>query len=388
MITGFRRYCLYLILLLDLFIIYPPTTTAFGISTLDRVKFPNLLDRTYQKETGCQEAIQELTREGDWLENLIDPILLSQEQISEKIRFYTRVNACLIEDPGLLPGQAETVRQHIHTFLVFVENSDSQPGNFTYMLIDMQNSQDPAIRQLRQEAAIPPPPGYVFMHTYPSLDVMPPIIKRGFINKNVAGITMYSRYIAILADENQSWPELLLDSQTIPRTISHELVHAYVNALLGYDNYRQQPKWWQEGIAIYFSGSGEEHIVVTPNMTITSTSPDEYRYYKLIFEFLENKLGREKLLESIKISVLDSNPAALYAPLGITDETILFLEVDKWQRQVVITRTILLMAGVGAIIGILYWRMPDIRCPNCGHSGKKKEFASGYCPECWSRIDQ
>lgn len=140
------------------------------------------------------------------------------------------------------------------------------------------------------------------------------------------------RYIAVLAEEKSTWPRQALQSQTLPETISHELVHAYINATLGLRGL-DLPKWYHEGIAVYFSGSGKGHTIVTPNFTISTTPPEEYRQYSTNFEYLEAQLGREQLLGYIKLSVEQADPSALYKDLGIANEQVLFARAMAWRQQ-------------------------------------------------------
>ena len=235
--------------------------------------------------------------------------------------------------------------------------------------------------QLREEASLEPPPGYIYVRFYDSRQSMPTRL-RNLFSENTAGLTLLTRYIVILEEDPITFEQHALQAQTLPRTVSHELIHAYINASLGIDALNNMPLWYAEGIAIYFSNSGEDNVVVGPDATIRSTSPQDYRDYRDNFNYLENELGRKQLLDDIRLSVEDNDPAIVFRGLGYTsEEQFLQNASDYWTR-----RLLLIAAGIFVGVLLIFWwllrLMPEVRCRHCRYAGKKNEFINGYCPNC------
>jgi hypothetical protein len=211
---------------------------------------------------------------------------------------------------------------------------------------------------------------------------MPPLLRRAFEGPDVAGVTILSRYIAVIAEDKKTWPQRALQLQTLPETTSHELIHAYVNSTLVPLNFNL-PTWFSEGLAIYFSGSEKIHKVVTPNFTIRNSSTEDYQLYDTAFRYLEARHGPERLLELINRSIEGADPSALYQDLGIGDDQQLLTQAGAWSRQ----RNNLARGGivvVALIAVLLLWRLaPEYNCQNCGHTGRKKDLIDEvYCPNC------
>ena len=43
----------------------------------------------------CEELIEGMIKDQDWYDQLIDPVLFTTEEVSEKIAYYSEVQACL-----------------------------------------------------------------------------------------------------------------------------------------------------------------------------------------------------------------------------------------------------------------------------------------------------
>jgi hypothetical protein len=189
----------------------------------------------------------------------------------------------------------------------------------------------------------------------------------------------------------------VLQLKTLPATVSHEFAHAYINSALGLKHI-SMPKWYHEGLAIYFSGSAQGYFVhVDPNLVISTIPPEDYQQYKTNFDYLEKQHGREKFLNLIKQSVEQADPAVLYRDLGISDEMVLAARAGAWRQQRYLIWVIIAVAVV-----IILFLFPvskrktgtvepvievQKRCPHCGYTGPKKAFYAGYCPNCERKID-
>ena len=318
-------------------------------------------------------------------EILIDPQLTTPEQVDNRVRLAEALYTCLhegLERRNQAEGQLYTLSE---IFLVFAGGYQKSSGSSTCYRTNLETSDDPAVVALRGQAQIPPPSGYIFVCFYESRSIMPGVVGRAFKDPNVKGVTFLTRYIAILDEKKASWPEQALQNQTLPLTVSHELVHAYINSALGVQNFARMPSWYQEGVAIYFSGSGEDHSVVTPNFSISQTSPADYRQYDLNFQYLQAKMGKARLLELIRRSVAQADPAILLEELSIQDERQLVDLSTAWANQRT-ERRLWLTLGLALVIGwVLVSLAPEAECV-CGFQGRRNDFRNGDCPRCGRRV--
>lgn len=337
--------------------------------------------------TECKELFAQFTADPDWFSHLINPDLSSPEEVSQRLTEIAPIYACLGREKGALSQDWVTLQRLSEYFLLFAGDLSHSGDESALILTSLEQSDDPAIVKIRDQVGIPPPEGLIFVRFYSSRNAMPALIKQAFKNEDVAGATFLMRYIAVLDEEKSTWPEEALQRQTLPKTISHELVHAYINSTLGI-NGMNLPRWYHEGLAIYFSGSGESHTIITPDLKVSTTPPKEYEGYKTNFEFLEATLGREELLARIRASVEQANPAVLYQDLGISDDQELITQASAWQQRRYLART-----GVFILVVVLIgWRLTrfifEVRCPHCGYKGKREEFVNGYCPRCLQAFDR
>jgi hypothetical protein len=338
-------------------------------------------------QTNCGSVFDQFTQNEDWFEQLVNPTLNSPDEVSARLDLYSKVYDCIGNDTASLSDELLSIRTLIEYFLIFAGGEQS-PGNETSLVItSFEQSDDPAIVKVRDEAGISPPKGYIFVRFYSSRDVMPDLVKPSFESKDVAGVTILMRYIAVLNEKKETWPQQAMQFQTLPETISHELVHAYINSLLGLKGL-DLPKWYEEGLAIYFSGSGKGHSIVTPDLVVSTTPPEEYQQYDTEFKYLETKLGRKRLLECIKQSIAQADPSKIYQDLGIANDQVLASRASSWSEQ-----WLLIRAAAILLVAILsFWGFskltPEVRCQHCQYGGKKKEFVDGICPSCHCRYDR
>lgn len=343
--------------------------------------------RVYQLDPKtCSKLIDQFLKDDQWTEHLINPEIKSKEDVSLQLQRYTEIHACIEEIPGPISEDLSLLYTLTEYFMVFVGGYESTPGNSSLLLVDMQNSDDPAIQRIRDQAEIEPPRGYVYVRFYNSRGAMPPLVERVFENVNVAGVTMLARYVAILDEEQLMWEEQALQSQKLPKTLSHELVHAYLKSLTGSAGFDAFPIWYDEGLAIYFSGSGEDTSIVTPNGQIVVTPTEDYKHYQTVFEYLEAELGREQLLKLIRRSVEAVDPSMLYRGAGFYDDSHLAERAQAWKNKqdafrIGVVVLLVLLAGFG-----LLRITPEIKCRYCGFGGRKKDFEAGYCPQCMQLV--
>lgn len=336
-----------------------------------------------QKFEDCRIILEPLISGDITSEQLSNPILTSQSEIDARLDLFSDMYSCLEDDANLLTGEeGERIRALLEYFLIFAGGLDTPSDETTLELVMLENSTDPAIIEIRDEAGIEPPEGFIFLRFYSSREAMPQLLRRAFISPEVAGVTIFSRYIAVLAEDKKTWPQRALQLQTLPETTSHELIHAFVNSTLAPMKVNL-PAWYSEGLAIYFSGSEGIHTIVTPNLTITNSSSEDYRQYDTTLKYLESRHGRERLLELINSSIKESDPTILYRDLEINDDQQLLSQARAWSQG----RNNLARGGivvVALIAVLLLWRLaPEYNCQNCGHTGKKRDLIDElYCPNC------
>ena len=338
--------------------------------------------------TECEQYLEPFAKSDNAFEQLTNPILSSQQDFDEQVDFYSNVYHCLDEDTVSQISSGEKIRTYLEYFLIFAAGLGSQPEDTTLDLVKLRTSNDPGVTKIRDEAGIEAPGGFVFVRFYNSREAMPPLVRRAFESPDVAGVTILSRYIAVLAEDKDTWPQRALQLQTLPETTSHELIHAYINSLL-LPLEVDLPSWYSEGLAIYFSGSEKKHTIITPNLSISSTSSAEYRDYDTIFKYLEAQNGRERFLELIGQSIQEADPTLLYQDVGISNDQQLINQAIEWsQSRSNIGRGGLVVVAFVAVL--LLWRLaPEYNCQNCGHKGKKKELIDEvFCPNCKRPYDR
>ncbi|MEA3439349.1 MAG: hypothetical protein U9R58_03625 [Chloroflexota bacterium] len=330
--------------------------------------------KRYLQTDDCDQLINQLKRNPAWLDELYNPVLTSPDQLEEQISIYTPIFECLNRLEAPLTAEQELILRLSTLFLIFADGLDTPTQGADLHLVDLGDVNDPAVNRLRNLLDLPPPEGYVFLRTYATTAAMPPLIRQIFEQRNVAGVTILSRYIAVLDEEGQTWTDSALQAQTLPRTISHELVHAYVNSTLGPEQIGNMPTWFHEGVAIYFSRSGENQAIVTPNFTLYTTPPPDYRQYDLNFKFLEANLGEERLLTLIQHSIQKSDASIVLDALNIKNQAELEQLSLNWQAAQIRNRSVLalivillfsglLMSGSLQYVGLA---RPYERCQICG----------------------
>lgn len=303
----------------------------------------------------CPE-LRELIRSDDWLENLANPVLTTEQEIRRTERSYKKILDCLsyLESEADLPDFLKTVMRLVEYFIIFAGTSDS---NLTKReLVNLEDTTDPAIVQIRDKVSLPPPKGFVYLRYYPSKIFMPKIIQTAFKSENTNAVTILSRYIAILQEPTVSLAEEQLKKRNLPKIVSHEMVHAYINSSLGLLDHSKLPLWFHEGCAIYFSGSGGSKTVIDfTGIVYTTTDPIEYKEYKIIFKYIESKLGKENLYRLIKRSIEGRTTDEMLTSVGAASFEELFYDAKVWHstRQNIKWGTMLLIL---IVIAYKVWR--------------------------------
>jgi hypothetical protein len=384
---GRRSIAAYLLLLaLFLGIVLIPSASpahaAPGVAwpAVDVTAVPAPIRALFAQADDCPTMITGYAQNAQ-LARLIDPQLATQDEIEQASQDVRRLYDCLRIADQPLDDRSQMLLTLAEYFLIFVAGQPPQGDPGRLELVDLATSNDPAVVRLRDQAGLPPPPGYVFVRSYPSREAMPELARRPFQDPQVAGVTYLTRYIALLDEDKASWAEQALEDQALPATTSHELVHAYLNASLGPTRENDLPRWYHEGLAVYFSGSGEEHVIVTPSFSLSQTTTTEYKSFELIFKYLEDRLGKGGLYQALRQTLTNGDAAPLYQAAGLTSESWLLASAESWQQQRLRSRYLLLLAVSLSLFAGLFMLAPEYEC-ECGHTGHRSDFPGGACKEC------
>ena len=192
-------------------------------------------------------------------------------------------------------------------------------------IVKFADSNDKAIRRLRDEIHLPPPPGGAILRVYSIKRAMPPPIDALF-GEHTQGITEYCRFIAVIAEGT--------GEQELKDTISHELAHAYICSILG-ARMDSLPSWFHEGAALYLSDGKDRYVSQTASgIDRIAWSTKEYEEYHLVFRYLSAALGPEGVAEFIRKCVQEQSvTGALKSAGGLASYEDLRARAFQWQRE-------------------------------------------------------
>jgi len=297
----------------------------------------------------CQKNLGELVATDGWFEEMVSPQLTTTEQVSERYQLYKKVYECL--DPVYEGLDQEWQSVHfLAKIFVTIVGEDNE-----VWMVTLASQNSPAIISLKNEAGVPSPAGYVYVRFFPSRESMPEIIRDSFYDPTIKGVTMLMRYIAILEENKSIRYERDLQTKTLPYIIDHELVHAYVNSVLGIEHQNAFPDWYNEGLAIYFSDSSRQESVVVPYGVLDygfykSYSTEEYQQFNDNFAYLEQTLGREELLRRIHHTFQSYNAAEVYSGLGFSSEEQFFEAAQDLKKR---QDNIYMVLGIGIVLLVM-----------------------------------
>jgi len=342
----------------------------------------------------CEALLEKLAQEPEWRQSLQEPVFESLEAEEAFRQRYRPLHACLEQAGEALSMEQARLRDLGEYFLIFSSGyGEPEPpagGGSTLWRIDPADSDDPALVMLREQAGVPPPPGYFFVRLYASPLSMPPLLRRSFANEGIAGVTLQARYIAVLVvDDLRFQNRGRLDNETLD-VLSHELVHAYISAAIGPYQVMELPVWFREGLAIFFSGGGKSYTYFAPSSAIRRGPTEAYQGYDQIFRYLENRLGKEMLLQRSREAILAADPGLLYRDLGLQDDESFLQAVEDWvqarRRRDTTLACLAIPLSIGAVLLVLALLEPEYVCQWCQKGGKRSRFSSGFCPYCGSPV--
>ena len=119
---------------------------------------------------------------------------------------------------------------------------------------------------------------------------------RDYVNSSsVRGLTLQTRYIVVFDEVRPGTQLEEYERSQRSAVLSHEFVHAYVKSYLGPERGFSLPTWYDEGLAIYFSGSSDPSSAAyfdeNGRQVTWSIPPKDYARYRDDFIYLEQTLG-------------------------------------------------------------------------------------------------
>lgn len=305
----------------------------------------------------CADADANFRDHPEWLAELRDPVLDSADDIRERVGRYGDLYRCFSSGGIAVVGDMVEVERLLTLFMLFAGGSlfpqaQAEARNYTLTFADIQ---DPAVRILRDELGIPSPPGLIYIWLYPSQKDLPDAL-RGYVNNtSVRGLTLQTRYIVVFDEVRIGMQLEEYQRKQRSAVLSHEFVHAYVKSYLGPGRGFALPTWYDEGLAIYLSGSSDPTSVAyfdeNGRQVTWAIPPKEYARYRDNFLYLEQTLGRAALLDLIRHSILENNPDFLLRGAGQISEEGLFrlAESSRIRRGLMrlgLAASILLSGGI------------------------------------------
>lgn len=279
-----------------------------------------------QSTDRCLEIIEAFVAVEDPLEDLQNPVLRTKGEVKDWINFYSEVLACL--DEWGTQGEYSTLTFAVEQFLVLIGGNDHEVD-----LVDLETSDDRAVVKLREEVGLPPPEGYVYVNHFPSLLDTPPIVLESFLDFHTLGVTLPCRFIVVLDEHGFTDKEKKLSKKTLPETISHELVHAYFQAMRCEGD--ELPKWFREGAAVYFSGGKEHSITYSEGgreVILVASTPEEYQEYQTVFRYLRSELGEEDFNATIRGAVEGNSIEEIFQKTDTDSFEELSKEAQDWKK--------------------------------------------------------
>jgi hypothetical protein len=307
----------------------------------------------------CEDTLAEFRANPGWLSELRDPILKNAEEIRDRVNRYGVLFRCMSTGGISMSGDMLEVNRLVTLFMLFAGGSlfpeaQSEARNYTLAFNDIQ---DPAVKILRDELSIPAPPGYVYIWLYPSQGSLPKALREYVNSSSVRGLTLQSRYIIVFDQVRAGMAIEEYERSQRSAVLSHEFVHAYIKSYLGPRRGFSLPTWYDEGLAIYLSGSSDPSSATYfdehGRQVTWSVPPKDYARYRDDFDYLEQRLGHEQLMALIRRSILENAPEVLLQGVGQISEEDLYklAEASRIRRGL---NRLGLIFGIPAAVGLAY----------------------------------
>jgi hypothetical protein len=267
----------------------------------------------------------------DWIDGgagfefVVNPIASSLDDVRDLYAEFSLIREC-VDAFGATSDRLRIAAPYLDLFMSFLAPvRETLPDALE--LVDLLETRDPGVRRLREEVGLRAPEGRIFIRYFPDVSAMPPAVQDAFEDPETRGVTIGTRYVAMLANRSTT-------ADAIETTLTHELVHAFLNARLGARLFSESfPGWFHEGMAITFSGSGRPHVALDPGGRRLMTIPTlEYERYERVFVFLENRLGTDAFRRAIRESVEAADAGILLSLSGFDTYETAAERADLWWR--------------------------------------------------------
>jgi len=304
--------------------------------------------------TACPEIVSWLDA-GGGLDFVVNPVASNDQDVRALYREFSRVRDCL-DTVGPTSDALLVASRYVDLFLSFM-SPILDDATESIQLVDLLDTTNPGIRRLREEIGLRPPEGRIFVRYFSSTEAMPPMVGNAFEDPETRAVTIGTRYVAMLADRNAT-------GDALEATLTHELVHAFLNARLGAQLFEGGfPAWFHEGMAITFSGSGRSHVALEPGGRRLMTFPtSEYERYERVFAFIEERLGVDGFRRAIRDSVESADADILVTRAGLDSFDDAADRADLWWRWWpvpsgwLVAPALWIFLAALAAAGLLAWR--------------------------------
>jgi len=162
-------------------------------------------------------------------------------------------------------------------------------------------------------------------------------------------------YILPFIDKEDEETAKKLHKETMPKVVSHELAHAYLNNILCGED--ELPEWFHEGMATYFTGSGEAQWVVDAEGVMVSSPPDEYKEYDLVFRYLGAQLGGDGFNQVVREAFGDNSVEGIFQKTETTSYEDLLEKAQVWEKEQEKEEAIIkvvIIVGIGIAFLVLF----------------------------------
>lgn len=300
-------------------------------------------------------AIVEWVESGEGFDFVVNPVAGNDEDVRALHTEFRRIRECL----DTVPPSSDSLLvagRYVDLFISFM-SPVLDDATDSIQLVDLLRTTDPGIRRLREEFGLRPPDGRIFVRYFPSMESMPPVVGDAFENPETRAVTIGTRYVAMLADRRAT-------GDALEATLTHELVHAFLNARLGAQLFEGGfPGWFHEGMAITLSGSGRSHVSLEPGGRRLMTFPtSEYERYERVFAFIEERLGTGAFRQAIRESVESADAGVLLSRAGFDSFDDAAERADLWWRWWpvpsgwLVRPALWIFLALAAGSGLLAWR--------------------------------
>lgn len=217
------------------------------------------------------------------------------------------------------------------------------------------------IGQKWQSLGLDIPRGFIYVKVFSSLQDMR---EEFFLDESAHGVTIACRFVAVPWDQGRI---------EFKNTLTHEFVHVFTDALLGYGRLAGFPLWMEEGLATYLSRDPGTHLVSCKTFldeegnrikqTTYATTSEDYMKWKSYFEYILSRYGQGKLGEFVRSSLRTASvPTALNAVLGLPAETAFQKQADEWlQKRAKLKFFLILFIILGGFAALFFFMRSPVK---------------------------